>query len=451
MREYFTSCVDFLPLLKIRVINFYVRIMLLRVSISNFLSFYDEITFDMFPSRQRKGLMNHVYTSEAIPVLKMGAIYGANNAGKSNFIKAIKFIRNFVLRDKFITEDFYDNLRYKLVKESNRPIKIELEFSCFGNYYVYSLSLDRKLHEKLALSGLGEKDDEIIFKRDGSVLLGENISSKDIVEDFLKKNPYSSILSLNVRFPIIHSPFVEDVYTWFNDYLEVIGIYSSVSDLIKMMSQNHTLLDFSDRMMKLLDISDSLSIKQTDLEQWLNSSRGKTFQNMPSIPDGDGELMASKNKRNEFHLISKDGKRKVLEFVFKQIGPEGKFIDMDIDTQSDGTVRLLTLLPAFYSVINKEKVVFIDEIENSMHPNMIYRLVKYFADNTSKGQLVFTTHLTRFLNQQELMRVDEMWKTEKNNGMTLLSSFNDFKIHNTINVENGYLLGRFGGVPSIDL
>ena len=44
-----------------------------------------------------------------------------------------------------------------------------------------------------------------------------------------------------------------------------------------------------------------------------------------------------------------------------------------------------------------------------------------------------------------------MWKTEKNNGMTLLSSFNDFKIHNTINVENGYLLGRFGGVPSIDL
>ena len=284
-----------------------------------------------------------------------------------------------------------------------------------------------------------------------TVLLGENISSKDIVEDFLKKNPYSSILSLNVRFPIIHSPFVEDVYTWFNDYLEVIGIYSSVSDLIKMMSQNHTLLDFSDRMMKLLDISDSLSIKQTDLEQWLNSSRGKTFQNMPSIPDGDGELMASKNKRNEFHLISKDGKRKVLEFVFKQIGPEGKFIDMDIDTQSDGTVRLLTLLPAFYSVINKEKVVFIDEIENSMHPNMIYRLVKYFADNTSKGQLVFTTHLTRFLNQQELMRVDEMWKTEKNNGMTLLSSFNDFKIHNTINVENGYLLGRFGGVPSIDL
>lgn len=425
--------------------------MLLRVTISNFLSFYDEVTFDMFPSRQRKGLMNHIYTHETIPVLKMGAIYGANNAGKSNFIKAMKFIRNFVLKDNYVTEDFYSNLRYKLVDETSNPIKIEIEFSHLGHYYIYSMSLDNMVHEKLALSGLGEKDDETIYQRDGYDLEGKGVLAKDIMTDFLKKNPYSSVLSLNVRFPIIHSPHVVNAYSWFKECLQVIEIYSSVSDLIKQMSENQSLLDFSDRMMKLLDISDALSIKQTDFEQWLNSSRGKSFQNMPTIPEGDGELMASKNKRNEFHLISKDGKRKILEFVFKQIGPKGKSIDMDIDTQSDGTVRLLTLLPAFYSVIKKEHVVFIDEIENSMHPNMIYQLVKYFADSSSKGQLIFTTHLTKFQNQQELMRVDELWKAEKTHGMTFLSSFNDFKIHNTINVENGYLLGRFGGVPTISL
>ncbi len=425
--------------------------MLLRVSIGNFLSFYDDVTFDMFPSHQRKGLINHVYADERIPVLKMGAVYGANNAGKSNFIKAVKFIKNFVLKEGFLTGDSYDSLRYKLVGQADRPIKIEIEFSHMGEYYFYSMSLDREVHERLALSGLGEKDDETIYQRDGSEIVAKDMMAKEVVEDFLKKNPYTSVMALNMRFPVIQSPYMDNVYGWFRDSLQVIGIFSSIGDLIKMMGQNLELLEFSSRMMRLLDVSDGLDIKQTDFEEWFTSLRGKSFQNMPNIPEGDGELMASRDKRNEFHLISRNGKRQVMEFIFRQLGPEGRSVDMDIDTQSDGTVRLLTLLPAFYSVLTKDNVVFIDEIENSMHPNMIYRLVKYYADSASKGQLVFTTHLTKLQNQQELVRVDELWKAEKERGMTFLRSFNDYKIHNTINVENGYLLGRFGGVPAIGL
>lgn len=425
--------------------------MLLRVTISNFLSFYDEVTFDMFPSRQRKGLMNHIYERARIPVLKMGSIYGANNAGKSNFVKAIKFIQNVVLKQDFLTKTSYDNYRYKLVTDLSNPIIIEIEFSYDEEYYIYSIQLDERLHETLSLSGLGEKEDSLVYQRDGYKLRGENISNQEIVTDLLKKNPYTSVLLLNTRFPVIKSKHVVDVYNWFENNLQVVGINSSVSDLINMMNQNNSLLEFSDDMMRQLDISESLSIRKMDFEQWLETNRGRAFQDIPNIPGGNGELMASRNRRNEFHMISKDGKRLIMEFMFRQRGPKGLAMDMDIDTQSDGTVRLLTLLPAFYSVIHGEKIVFIDEIENSMHPNMIYSLVKCFASNHSKGQLVFTTHLTRFQNQQELMRVDEMWKAEKSRGMTFLKSFNDYKIHNTINVENGYLLGRYGGVPSINL
>lgn len=359
--------------------------MLLRVSVSNFLSFHDEVTFDMFPSHQRKGLMSHVYMDEKIPVLKMGAIYGANNAGKSNFVKAVKFIRNFVLREGYLTGDSYDSLRYKLVERTDKPIKIDVEFSHHGCYYIYSMSLDGMVHERLALSGLGEKDDEVIYRRDGHEIVAKDVMSKEAMEDFLRKNPYTSVMALNVRFPVINSSDVENVYGWFKDSLQVIGISSSVSDLIKMMRQNQDLLEFSDKMMRRLDVSDALAIKQTDFDQWLGSQRGKSFPDMPNMPEGDGELMASKDRRNEFHLISENGKRKILEFVFMQLGPEGVSVDMDIDTQSDGTVRLLTLLPAFYSVIKNENVVFIDEIENSMHPNMIYRIGEVFCRQCFKG------------------------------------------------------------------
>ena len=48
------------------------------------------------------------------------------------------------------------------------------------------------------------------------------------------------------------------------------------------------------------------------------------------------------------------------------------------------------------------------------------------------------------------MRPDEVWLTEKKDGATKLYSLNEFKLHNTLNIENGYLEGRYGGVPEIE-
>ena len=122
---------------------------------------------------------------------------------------------------------------------------------------------------------------------------------------------------------------------------------------------------------------------------------------------------------------------------------------MRITAQSDGTVRLLTLIPAIYEAINKQKVVFIDEIDNSIHPNLMFSLLQFYGAKQSKGQLVFTTHTTRLINQQELLRPDEIWLTEKDHGNSKMYSINEFKIHNTINLENGYLDGRYGAVPQL--
>ena len=94
-------------------------------------------------------------------------------------------------------------------------------------------------------------------------------------------------------------------------------------------------------------------------------------------------------------------------------------------------------------------VVVIDEIENSMHPTLIYQLLKYIFNRESKGQLICTTHLTLLQDQQELLRPDELWKVEKFNGSSEMTSFNDYKIHNTMNIRKGYEEGRYGGVPQI--
>jgi hypothetical protein len=75
--------------------------MLLRFKIKNFLSFYNEIEFDMFPNVKRERFPNHIYNNK-VPLIKQAAIYGANGAGKSNFIKAMKFLRSFVIQENFL-------------------------------------------------------------------------------------------------------------------------------------------------------------------------------------------------------------------------------------------------------------------------------------------------------------------------------------------------------------
>jgi AAA15 family ATPase/GTPase len=62
-------------------------------------------------------------------------------------------------------------------------------------------------------------------------------------------------------------------------------------------------------------------------------------------------------------------------------------------------------------------------------------------------QLIVTTHEAYLLNQK-LLRRDEYWFAEKDGEQqTRLVSLSDFKVRNDLQLENGYLHGRFGGIP----
>lgn len=77
--------------------------MLLRLIAKNFLSFDDEVQFDMFPNMKRTQLSNHIYTDLCdVPILKQAAIFGQNGAGKSNIVKALEFIRAFATDKDFV-------------------------------------------------------------------------------------------------------------------------------------------------------------------------------------------------------------------------------------------------------------------------------------------------------------------------------------------------------------
>ena len=78
----------------------------------------------MFPNPKRKLFQSHIH-NERVPLLKQAAIYGENGAGKSNFVKALWFLKSFVEQSGFIShKDNLEEYRFQLAEETNLPIII---------------------------------------------------------------------------------------------------------------------------------------------------------------------------------------------------------------------------------------------------------------------------------------------------------------------------------------
>lgn len=429
--------------------------MLLRVIFENFLSFREPVQFDMFPNPKRSIHDHHIYHHE-IPVLKIGAIYGANGSGKSNLVKGLDFINDFVSRNDFFKEiDMSGYIHKGNPDAEDQYLKAIIEFETENKYFIYSfqISSDRVISESLLLSGIGHKDNEIIFKRElDKVCVGETVDDKvqQAIDTLLAKNPTVSLIQLNEQFPIIPGQDIQIATQWLQQSLVIVPFNAVAIKLIDQMDNNPRLLDFTREVMSKIGLGVSdINIKEELFENWVKNKSHQVYSKISSELESDKILGVTQDNRQIFIAMKDNDQTIVKEFVFKHQGLEDKVFEMDINGESDGTVRLLNLIPALYGAIELGKTIIIDEIDHSIHPILIFALIKLFADNNTKGQLIFTTHETCLLNQKVLLRADEVWFAEKIEGATKMYSLNDFKEHNTISVENGYINGRYGAIPYI--
>ena len=132
------------------------------------------------------------------------------------------------------------------------------------------------------------------------------------------------------------------------------------------------------------------------------------------------------------------------------VGPEGRTVFFDLNNESSGTLRLLSLLKTIFSALDRGTVVVIDELDASLHTYLAEDIILLFNNkktNPNGAQLIATTHDTNLLSAK-LMRRDQIWFTEKDiSGATALYPLTDIRTRNTDNIERGYLEGRFGAVP----
>ena len=432
--------------------------MLLRFVIENVSSFKEAVEFNTFPSSKSHSHGNHKMTCGHVTALRMSAIYGANGAGKSNLLFALRLLKSMVETESLRNISVYESLSFKLDEECiNKPSGLAIEFYHNQKVFYYHVEFDREsvFLEELYLSER-TKDVEL-FKREGSTIsMNGDYFAKGFKTQFVEVldrlvRPDMLLLSFMGKYYSAEMPFVSEVYSWFVDKLEIILPDSTIHVVPHLFDSNILFSELVNSMMPELKTGISrLFVRKEELDEENIKGNDELLRliKQAKLHPGEPQIMKANWAGEISNVVSEEGKVYMKTLVAVHRMEDGKEINMAFASESDGTRRLVDYMPLFYAVTNEDKVYVVDEIERSIHPILIKSLMERLSHSEkASGQLIFSTHESGLLDQ-DIFRSDEIWFAQKDaEQATQLYPLSDFNIHKTANIENGYLNGRYGGIP----
>lgn len=413
--------------------------MLLQFYFSNYRSFEGEGILDMRASGSNE-LSSHIRNTLNEKVLPVTAIYGANASGKSSVFEAFQFMALCVLESLSFSDDNKKN-PYKLKVDSfkfsesrEKPSEFEINYiNKKGKkelYYNYGFKIDNSgiLEEYLAFNtktGVKRNEDyTYIFKRERNQKLYLDSSIEKFRENLeISLKEKTLLVSLGAKLNI--DEFIR-VRTWFIN-TEVINFSNSLyGALLENILPNN--------------IIESEEVRK-NLVSFINS-----FDD--SIIDIEVEKISA---------IDENDKDNYRVFTIHKSDKGTSTARISMNKESSGTKKMFSLYQTLLDVLEKGGVFFADELDIKLHPLLMRNILLTFTDkekNSNNAQLIFTTHNTIYMDM-DLLRRDEIWFVEKDNGVSNLYSLDDItnekgeKVRKDSNYEKHYLLGNYGAIPNL--
>ncbi|RAX56792.1 rloA [Helicobacter monodelphidis] len=406
--------------------------MLVEFRVKNFLSIQDEQVFSMVANTDKTHLDTHTsIQSQGLRLLKSSAIYGANAAGKSSFIKAIDIVQEIILNSagqqrgtKIPITPFLPD------SDIDRASTFEITFLIDNIRYQYGFSAtqERVLEEWLLVymgTNIAQKWFERVYNDKSNKyewsFSTKFLGQKKLWQDSTRDN--ALFLSTAVQ---LNSTQLQPIFDWFREKLRVGEANSWSDDIVTIdMYKNENLKKIID-----LDI-DNIKIQEKEFDE----------KDLPS--DMPKEI-------KEIAMQELQGK-KLLDISFIYINQQGEETSISLNKESDGTQRFFKLIVTWLYSLENGNIIIIDDLHDHLHPLMTKFLIELFHNkdlNKSNAQLIFTTHETSVLNQ-DVFRSDQIWFCEKQNKATKLYPLSDFKQRKEANLEDSYLAGRFGVLPPL--
>ena len=429
--------------------------MIINFSLENWKSFRDKVTFSMAASKERQHgeRISRVkkYTARILP---FAAIYGGNASGKTNFFSALEFVQRFIAGgtqpDELIpVTPFLLNDQI-----SKQPTRFWLDLLIDETVYAFSFAVSREevLEEDLLIITSTGKERILYQRRNGKVEFPEPKNEKEhsflqFVFDATRDNQLfltSSVLQNVEKF--------RPVYNWFRYSLRLIRPDNPFLVDWRLLREEDPIHQKVQELLPQLDVG----ILRLDSKEIPRDNIGFSVQRKNNISNDfmDDMAIASRSPRTRpYRIIRKDGKSVAKKLVTRHLKEDGTEAVFEIYQESAGSQRILELLPSVVSLLSLESrhVLFIDEVDRSLHTLLTQQLLSIFLSRCSaetRSQLMFTTHDTELLNQSFLRR-DEIWVAEReSNEASSLTSFSEYDdVRNDKDIRKSYLQGRLGGIP----
>jgi AAA15 family ATPase/GTPase len=403
-----------------------------------------------------------VQLSHRINLLRCAALYGANASGKSNLVEAMQFARSMIVAEPAAKDAAIVVHPFRLDEASRQlPSVFEFVFFAAGSIYEYQFSVNRRevVHERIAILSTDDPTQEReLFRREGAEFTFSpsfRASTEDPkFLDYVARGTRANQLFLNEAYERDIGPLLP-IYRWFFSTLIIIKPDTRYGPLVEDAEREPRFKEFLKGVLEWADTGiigvDTRRSKVDDgVKKEVDAIR-KSKRARPLLQE-----LARLNPTRDALIELEDGQAEVLSLHFQHRSDAGSEF-MDVDDESDGTMRLLDLAPMLYLAKEHAPVYVVDELDRSLHTILAQRLVERFITETGGGgtaplpQLIFTTHDTNLLDCHRLTP-ECIWFAEKNrSGASEFYSLGEYdpeQIREMCgSLEKGYLQGRFGGIP----
>ena len=390
-----------------------------RFRVRNFLSFHEWQSLNLTVAANAPDLPGRLV--HPVPGAKdrfptFAAIFGANASGKTNMLRAIAFVANFMRSSQGAPA----NARLPMAQfygegQNEEPTEFEVDLEGkFGDSgkreafrYRLTVSHDRErvLKEELVYFPLG-RPKQLFSRRGQEFRFGDDyhIRGNDPAIPKIRQN--SSVISTLAQF-------------------------------------NHSVS---------VDICRNLSFVYTNMED--------VFDNRVSAePSAANSYFHSEELRKgflEFSWRFDIGIEKV-EISISNRGMEPLFLHRGVHkpisraAESHGTNMVYNLFQTLFYAVQRGGVAVIDELDNAIHSLLVPEVVDLFVDpdrNPHRAQLIAVCHNPSIL---QCLEKEEIYFTEKSlEGATSIYGLKDIRgVRRESNIYSNYLAGTFGGVPKI--
>lgn len=438
--------------------------MLITFSIANFRSFATEETFSMVASQR---LSEHPTHLCAIPnseekALKAAVMYGANGAGKSNLFKALAALKDIALKPRKKGSGVARQA-FRLGHIAQEATSFDVQFVAEQQLYRYVCKFDDHYILEEALLKISGETEEALFERvtsaEGSVSIEVSAHQAAKVRALaaIGGPANQSFLATIIATLEVAEMGAEImiVLNWFDVGIKLIDPHSEFPALAVRLNQQEGFRDFAGNFLcsAATGVAKIESHKVEIFEDELVARFGsqvleKIIESRLGDDEDDGMIELANGE--DIFFDKRDGGhwfRFHLSTSHQQL--DGTSTSLELTEESDGTRRLLDLIPALHDLQNNEVTYVIDEIDRSLHPMLVHKFVEFFLHACTKAQrqIIVTTHESSLLDL-DLLRRDEIWFAEKDqNGASHLYSLADFKVRKDLEIRKGYLQGRFGAIP----